>query len=109
MPVANAKEIFEAHLPNKLKTVPDLAQKINATFKFDVIGDQAGTWFVDLTKPGGEVSQNTGEAQCTVTIKDTDLVDIVNGKLNGQMAFMTGKLKVKGNMGLALKLGTLLG
>ena len=38
-----------------------------------------------------------------------DFVDMMNGKLNGQMAFMTGKLKVAGDMGLAMKLQTLLG
>jgi putative sterol carrier protein len=39
----------------------------------------------------------------------SDFVDMINGKLNGQMAFMTGKLKVAGDMGLAMKLQTLLG
>jgi len=48
-------------------------------------------------------------AKCTINITADDLVSIVNGKLNAQMAFMTGKLKVAGDMGLALKLGSLLG
>ena len=43
----------------------------------------------------------------TVTMKESDYLDMVNGKLNGQMAFMTGKLKIAGDMGLALKLQTL--
>src|SRR5437867_13086125 len=40
----------------------------------------------------------------TITMKESDYLDMVNGKLNGQMAFMTGKLKIAGDMGLALKL-----
>jgi putative sterol carrier protein len=48
-------------------------------------------------------------AGCTITIGDSDFIDIVTGKLNGQMAFMSGKLKVAGNMSLAMKLGTVLG
>lgn len=40
----------------------------------------------------------------TLTMKESDYLDMINGKLNGQMAFMTGKLKIAGDMGLALKL-----
>ncbi|MCY4388450.1 MAG: SCP2 sterol-binding domain-containing protein [Desulfurellaceae bacterium] len=43
----------------------------------------------------------------TITMKASDYLDMVNGKLNGQMAFMTGKLKIAGDMGLALKLQNL--
>jgi predicted lipid carrier protein YhbT len=40
----------------------------------------------------------------TITMKESDYLDMINGKLNGQMAFMSGKLKIAGDMGLALKL-----
>ncbi|MGE0820764.1 MAG: SCP2 sterol-binding domain-containing protein [Candidatus Binatia bacterium] len=43
----------------------------------------------------------------TLTMKESDYLDMINGKLNGQMAFMTGKLKITGDMGLALKLQSL--
>ena len=43
----------------------------------------------------------------TMTMKESDYLDMVNGKLNGQMAFMSGKLKIAGDMGLALKLQNL--
>ncbi len=43
----------------------------------------------------------------TVTMKENDYLDMVNGKLNGQTAFMTGKLKIDGDMGLALRLPNL--
>ncbi|MEW6300655.1 MAG: SCP2 sterol-binding domain-containing protein [Thermodesulfobacteriota bacterium] len=53
-------------------------------------------------KPGKHPSPNI-----TITMKESDYLDMVNGKLNGQMAFMTGKLKIAGDMGLALKLQNL--
>jgi len=43
----------------------------------------------------------------TLTMKESDYLDMVNGKLNGQMAFMSGKLKIAGDMGLALRLQNL--
>ncbi|MGH7836449.1 MAG: SCP2 sterol-binding domain-containing protein, partial [Candidatus Binataceae bacterium] len=43
----------------------------------------------------------------TISMAANDYLDMVNGKLNGQMAFMTGKLKIAGDMGLALKLQSL--
>ena len=52
-----------------------------------------------------------GEAptpNCTVTMGDDDFLALLSGKLNAQMAFMTGKLKVAGDFGLALKLESLL-
>jgi predicted lipid carrier protein YhbT len=43
----------------------------------------------------------------TLTMKESDYLDMINGKLNGQMAFMSGKLKIAGDMGLALRLQNL--
>jgi putative sterol carrier protein len=53
-------------------------------------------------QPGKHSSPNI-----TITMKESDYLDMINGKLNGQMAFMTGKLKIAGDMGLALKLQNL--
>ncbi len=108
MAVTSAREIFQKHMPAKLASTPDLAKKINATYKFVITGAETGTWVVDLTQGGGTIKEGEGEAKCTITIAATDLIDIINGKLNGQMAFMSGKLKVAGDMTLALKLNALL-
>ena len=50
---------------------------------------------------------NHAAPNITITMKESDYLDMINGKLNGQMAFMTGKLKIAGDMGLALKLQSL--
>lgn len=109
MAVETTADIFEKQIPNRLKDKPDLIDKINSTYKFVVSGDSGGTWVVDLTQPGGRIAQEDTDAACTITVIDTDLIDIVNGKLNAQMAFMSGKLKVAGDMGLAMKLQSLFG
>ena len=109
MSVESAREVFEQHIPGRLESKPELVEKINAIYKFVVEGDNGGTWLVDLTQAGGKVTEGDGNANCTVTVTNQDFVDIVTGKLNGQMAFMTGKLKVAGDMALAMKLGSVLG
>jgi 3-hydroxyacyl-CoA dehydrogenase/3a,7a,12a-trihydroxy-5b-cholest-24-enoyl-CoA hydratase len=47
------------------------------------------------------------KVECTITLGDEDFVSLSKGKLNPQQAFMNGKLKVKGNIMLAQKLGNL--
>ncbi|MGB9600019.1 MAG: SCP2 sterol-binding domain-containing protein [Myxococcota bacterium] len=47
-------------------------------------------------------------AKCTITMNDADFISMVQGKMNSQVAFMSGKLKIQGDMGLALKLQNLL-
>ena len=109
MAAGNAKEVFEQFLPDRLAAKPDVVSKINSSYKFVINGEGGGTWVVDLTKPGGKITAGDADAKCTITVAAADFVDLMNGKLNPQMAFMSGKLKVAGDMGLALKLGSLLG
>lgn len=103
------KEYFEEKLPDSLKAKGDKVTSINAVYQFDIKGPNGGTWAVDLTTPGGKVTTGAAASpNCTVTMEDENFVKLVSGQLNPQMAFMTGKLKVAGNMGLALKLATII-
>jgi putative sterol carrier protein len=88
----------------------DKAKKINSTYLFDIGGDGGGKWFADLTKTEGPwIEQRDGEAKCTITVpKGEDWVAIASGKMNPTSAFMQGKIKVKGDMSLAMKLQSLL-
>ena len=109
MAAASVKDVFERHVPERLQSKPDVVAKINAVYQFNISGPSGGTWSVDCTKPGGAVAAGgASAARCTVTCGDADFLDIVNGKLNAQMAFMSGKLKVQGDMGLAMKLQQIL-
>lgn len=65
---------------------------------------------MDCTVPDGKViTGKAPNAQCTVIMTDGDFMDMVTGKLDGQIAFMTGKLQIQGDMALAMKLKLLLG
>ncbi len=105
----NVREIFEKQMPERLKSKPDVVSKINAVYQFNISGPNGGQWSVDCTQPGGKVSAGqAAAARCTVACTDADFLAIVNGKLNAQMAFMSGKLKIQGDMGLAMKLQSIL-
>ncbi|WP_316014261.1 SCP2 sterol-binding domain-containing protein [Roseobacter sp. HKCCA0434] len=58
---------------------------------------------------GDGVREEDGEADCTLTSDADTFQDILSGELNPTSAFMGGKLKVDGDMGLAMKLGSVLG
>lgn len=80
-----------------------LSKKINGSYRFNV---DDGTWVLDLkgVNPTLRAGDKDSPVDCTVTVSDNDFVLIVTGKLNSQQAFMKGRLKIKGNMGLAMKL-----
>jgi hypothetical protein len=108
-PVSTVKDVFERHIPAKLRAKPDVVAKINAIYQFNISGPGGGTWSVDCTQAGGRIVPGpSASARCTVSATDQSFLDIVNGKLNAQMAFMSGKLKIQGDMGLAMKLQQIL-
>ena len=81
----------------------------NALYQFNLSGDDGGNWIIELTDETREV--RTGEhpnAQCVINMSCGDFMAMIDGSLNPQMAFMTGRLRVKGDMGLALKLQSIL-
>ncbi len=105
MSVSSVRELFEEKIPRKLQSHPDVAAKIGAVYQFEVTGPGGGSWFVDLVTPGGAVGVGVSpDARCTIAVKDADLLALVNGTLSAGMAFMTGKIKIKGDYGLAMKL-----
>ena len=106
---SSVRDVFERHMPARLQNKPDVVSKINAVYQFNISGPEGGQWSVDCTQPGGAVAAGTSPAaKCVVTCTDADFLNIVNGKLNAQMAFMSGKLKIQGDMGLAMKLAQIL-
>lgn len=75
---------------------------LNAILKFDC-GDE-GVVVLDGRSSPNRVGNDDVEADCTIRISRENLVALMTGKLDPAMGFMTGKFKVSGDMGVALKL-----
>jgi putative sterol carrier protein len=96
----SAREFFEG-LEGRLDE--SRTAGMNNTYVFEI--DGAGTWTVAVED--GKVSVTEGaaaDADCTITSSEADFERIVSGDLNPTSAYMTGKLKIKGDMGAAMKL-----
>lgn len=102
-----ASALFEA-LENAIKTNgSQMVKAIGGIYQFNIKNTEGKTqqWGLDLKNATGSVSIGApAKADCTLTVGDEDFVSIMTGKVNAQQAFMQGKLKIAGNMGLATKL-----
>eukprot|EP00455_Lapot_gusevi_P037804 TRINITY_DN423_c0_g1_i1.p1 TRINITY_DN423_c0_g1~~TRINITY_DN423_c0_g1_i1.p1 ORF type:complete len:752 (-),score=268.99 TRINITY_DN423_c0_g1_i1:137-2392(-) len=93
------------------KRAAALVKKVNGIYQFVVKKSGGeGYWVVDLKNGQGSVQQgkSSQKPDCTLTIGEADLVEMLAGKLNPQTAFMKGKLKIGGNIGVATKFGEVL-
>jgi putative sterol carrier protein len=103
MEAKTPKEFFEKVLPSRFN--PSKATGVDVTAQINISGPNGGDWIVIIKDQKIEAKEGTHPSP-TLTIKmaETDYMNLVNGKMSGEKAFMTGKLQFKGNITLALKL-----
>jgi putative sterol carrier protein len=95
----SAKEFFDT-----LETRIDQAKTagMNNSYVFDIEG--AGKWKVDVEDGTVKVTEGAEDGEVTITTSEETFAKITSGEQNATSAYMTGKLKVKGDMGAAMKL-----
>jgi putative sterol carrier protein len=96
----SAREFFESLETRAADS--SKAAGLNATYLFDI--DGAGKWLVRVENGRASVTEGEGAADTTISASEETFVRIVNGEQNATSAFMTGKLRVKGDMANAMKL-----
>jgi len=86
--------------------IPEKAQGVNAIVHFKFTGEEAGEWNAAIADGKCKVTQGApaGQPTMTLTADSSDYVKIFTGELDGMSAFMQGKLKLGGDLNLAMKL-----
>jgi len=84
--------------------LPAKAGNVSAAVQFNLTGEGGGTWAAKIENGKCEVAQGATEAPtATVTAVAADYLALVRGELNPMSAFMSGKLRVAGDMSLMMK------
>ena len=96
-------ESMTEDLRGRVAKAPALGHKV----KFDLGAEGVILW--DGTGAANVVGNQDGEVETTIAIAADDFTKLMAGELDPTMAYMTGKLKIDGNMGVAMKLSGLLG
>lgn len=101
----SCKQAFDV-MPTRFNK--EAAKGLNAIYQFDLSGDGGGKWHVIINNDSCQVKEGPAASpSITISMTAQDYLDMLSGKLNGQMAFMTGKLRIAGDMGLALRMQSL--
>jgi putative sterol carrier protein len=101
----SVQEIFTA-MPSRLN--PQAAQGLDCVIQYDLTGDGGGQYHSTIKDGAATVTPGPHPSPTmTVIMGAQDFVDMTSGKLDGMSAFMSGKLRISGDMGLAMKLQSL--
>lgn len=102
MAMTEVKDVF-AKMPDVFS--PAGAQGVDAVFQFEITGKSGGSWNVIVREGTCQVSEGShDEPSVTLTLSDENWLAMINRELNGVKAFMTGKLKVSGDIMLAQRI-----
>jgi putative sterol carrier protein len=84
---------------------PEAAEGVDAVIQYHLSGDEGGNWIVNIQDGKCTVAEGQAEnPKMTLTADAQDFKDVLTGKANGMQAFMQGKLKLAGDLNLAMKL-----
>jgi putative sterol carrier protein len=82
------------------------AKGVHARYQWELSGPNGGQWWIDVDDGKYKMGKGTiSNPSVTFVAKDKDWVAVSNGKLGGTWAYMTGRLKIRGDQGIARKLG----
>lgn len=101
MSASAARELI-AKIGQKLAEKPEQARAIGGKFRFDLDGD-GGSWLMNLADSVG-ITETSDDADCAIQLSSSDFVDLLEGRASGQQLFFAGKLRVDGDITMALRL-----
>lgn len=97
-------ELFNT-MKERVDANPAKTANLNASYQFELTGEGGGTYHASFSGGSHDIGEGAIPSPgCTVVMAASDFLAMTSGKLNPTAAFMSGKLKIKGDMGLAMKL-----
>lgn len=86
---------------------PEVAEGVDAVIQYHLTGDEGGDWIITIKDGKCTVAEGNAEnPTMTLTADAQDFKDVLTGKADGMQYFMQGKLKLAGDLNLAMKLTT---
>jgi putative sterol carrier protein len=102
------KEIF-SEMQKRMDANPGKLAGIKGVFQFDISGSDPGLYSVAIVDGKAKVSEGKADSpSVTISMASADFLEMVEGRLDGITAFMGGKLKVAGDMAMAMQLQALI-
>ncbi|KAM9455560.1 hydroxysteroid dehydrogenase-like protein 2 [Clarias gariepinus] len=85
---------------------PEVVKSTQGVYRFELSGEHPGVWYIDMKNGAGGVGSGEPpvKADVEMSLDSDDFIKMFSGKLKPTMAFMSGKLKIKGDMSLAIKM-----
>jgi protein-tyrosine sulfotransferase len=106
--VVDLNEIFEKIIPERLRMGAQRFHEVKAICRLVVTGGDAGTRILNVQISNGRIRITKGKADCTITVTQDDLIDIINGKRNPAIVIRQSRANVTGDYNLATVMGQLL-
>jgi len=105
MNASTLKEFFQ-QLPGKLDV--DAAEDVDAVYQFELSGVQGGRYVVMVRQGLCQVTEGThDDPHVTLAMAGEDCIKVLNGQLSGPAAALSGRIKISGDIGLAMQLKSL--
>jgi putative sterol carrier protein len=98
----NAKELIHRLTASFM---PEKAEGIDATIQVHLLGDGDSDWNIQIANQQFTVHEGTAASpRLTMTVQKQDIADLVDGKIDPMAAFAQGKIKITGDLGMAMRL-----
>jgi putative sterol carrier protein len=108
-PGTTPERYMEYYLPRALNRNAERLAEIDCVLFFELTGEGGGDWTLVVRERKARVVRGReGEPRCTFRAAARDWMDLVEGRLNGPFAFMTGRVQIQGDLFFAMRLGKMI-
>jgi len=106
--MATSEEIKSIFPEMVERLIPEKAEGVNVVIQFDLSGDNGGQYWVKIEDGNAESGEGTADnPSMTLNASADDWYAVSTGQMNAMQAFMSGKIKIQGDMGIAMKMQTM--